>query len=774
MKNRSLFIDKVICYMLLFVTLIDSINGFLLRSSIDLPVSLSQFYKLIIILLVICRLTIDNKTSKLYLWLLSCFIFISGSGNYYFGQSLLDIAQSFLVFFKFFTIALIFYYFRNIMTICGLDKIKEIHRIFKYNYAVILANIVLGLLGLGFNSYKQGIGIKGFFYSGNEFSALFILFTAYFLYYIWNKCKNIYVPFSIFSIILGFMISTKVAIFGSVILATSVPLISGYKLPTFNTKKFARIGVFFLLMLALVVGYLANTELLHRWVYFYKKQGLAGVLLSGRNNFVKEAINYSLNEYNIFQFLFGGGSVQTVEMDLFDTLFNYGIFGFIIIISFWICIIYKSFILAKANKNEYAALIFLINTLLLIVASISGHVIYSGLIGIYIGLFNSLLYYQDNHKKSYSGKEKDKLRILLISNMFPSDKDPTYGVFVKNFKDGLEKEGVEFPHMAVICGKGTNIFQKIIKYLKFYYDIIKYGLSEDYDVIYAHYIIHSAIPLIFVQLFIDKPIILNAHGSDVIPIKTLSKYLQVFTKVIIKQSDLIVVPSEFFKEVVMDKFSVGKEKIYISPSSGIDVELFHEKDIMLPNIDVENKFIIGYVSRIDEGKGWDTYLQALYTLKKKQGIDFGSLVIGDGSQREDFLAKIEELGLQDKVLYLGRKSHEELADYYSMMDIFIFPTRRLESLGLVGVEAMACGTPVIGSNIGGLKGYIKDSDNGYLFEANNPIELYNKILQYYELNAHKKAEMKKNAKDTAQNYRSDIVVNKLYEKIYSFIKIEKN
>lgn len=97
----------------------------------------------------------------------------------------------------------------------------------------------------------------------------------------------------------------------------------------------------------------------------------------------------------------------------------------------------------------------------------------------------------------------------------------------------------------------------------------------------------------------------------------------------------------------------------------------------------------------------------------------------------------------------------------------IFPTMLYESLGLVGLEAMACGCPVIGSNIGCLPEYVKDGITGFLFESGNSHELVDKIINFYELSTSQREKMQLEAIKMAQRYDSDkisqVLVSKLKE-----------
>lgn len=109
------------------------------------------------------------------------------------------------------------------------------------------------------------------------------------------------------------------------------------------------------------------------------------------------------------------------------------------------------------------------------------------------------------------------------------------------------------------------------------------------------------------------------------------------------------------------------------------------------------------------------------------------LFVGYGGQTELLNKKIKEFNLSDCCCYLGPKTHQELNELYNQSDVMIFPTMLYESLGLVGIEAMACGCPVIGSNIGCLPEYIKDGITGFLFESGNSHELAERITYFINL-----------------------------------------
>ena len=354
------------------------------------------------------------------------------------------------------------------------------------------------------------------------------------------------------------------------------------------------------------------------------------------------------------------------------------------------------------------------------------------------------------------------MRIFLISNMYPSKTYPFYGIFVQNFENQLTDKDINSTKV-VIEGRGISKIDKIKKYIKFFTNTYKALKKNNYDLIYVHYVGHSLLPLLLFKHLISKPLVVNAHGSDIFTNSKIGQLIQKLVTPIIKKAQMIVVPSEYFCKVVEDKFSIQEQNIFVSPSGGIDTNLFKPLDIEKKDI-----FTIGYVSRIDEGKGWDVLLDAVYLLKQKQ-LKFKVLLIGSGSQSEQMFQKIKVLDLSDVVDCLGVKPHEELPHYFNQMDVFVFPTELPESLGLVGIEAMACGVPVIGSDVGALPGYIKPGINGELFTPGDAKELADKIQGFILMNSKKLLLYRQASSETARAFDTANVYRDIYFRLGELI-----
>ena len=353
------------------------------------------------------------------------------------------------------------------------------------------------------------------------------------------------------------------------------------------------------------------------------------------------------------------------------------------------------------------------------------------------------------------------MKIFLISNMYPSSKDSLFGVFVRNFRLQLEKMGVVFSAVSVIKGKRSNTIGKAISYFGYYCSICYNFIFKSYDLIYVHFMSHNAPALAFLFFLFKKrkPLVINVHGDDVTHSK--GRKIDILNKYVLKKVDLVVTPSDYFKDMMLHNYPfLANEQIFTSPSGGVDAKRFYPMAKTIHEIP-----ILGMVSRIDEGKGWDDFLTALKTLKEKN-IPFKAIIAGQGLQETEMKTMMHDFGIKENVEFLGLVKQEQLVHLYNKMDVMVFPTKReAESLGLVGLEAMSCKTPVIGGDIAGLKTYIKDTKNGMLFQPGNVSELTSCIEKYLNFLQEEREKMGNAAFKTAEQYESGYVSKKLLEQL---------
>ena len=172
--------------------------------------------------------------------------------------------------------------------------------------------------------------------------------------------------------------------------------------------------------------------------------------------------------------------------------------------------------------------------------------------------------------------------------------------------------------------------------------------------------------------------------------------------------------------------------------AGVDTGLFHPRDraqvrheLGLPDLDTP---ILLFVGRIERLKGIDTLLESVAVVSRTcTGRNLKVLIVGGGDQTEDENAELRrvvelhrELNLEDQVEFVGSKPQELLPLYYAAADITVMPSH-YESFGLVAVESMASGTPVIASNVGGLSYTVKDGETGFLVPEENHFALAEQV-----------------------------------------------
>ncbi|MEN6482953.1 MAG: glycosyltransferase, partial [Anaerolineaceae bacterium] len=184
----------------------------------------------------------------------------------------------------------------------------------------------------------------------------------------------------------------------------------------------------------------------------------------------------------------------------------------------------------------------------------------------------------------------------------------------------------------------------------------------------------------------------------------------------------------------------NSKKIHIIPP-GVNTSRFYpiakDEAKSAINIPIDQQMIL-FVGRIEPLKGLDVLLKALAILKDSGLFSFCPhylAVIGGDTDISEPEMNVEmahlqdlrkELCLEDLVVFLGKRSQDTLPYYYSAAEVVVMPSH-YESFGMVALEAMACGTPVIASQVGGLAYLIQDNVTGFVVPDDEPEGLANKI-----------------------------------------------
>jgi phosphoheptose isomerase len=210
---------------------------------------------------------------------------------------------------------------------------------------------------------------------------------------------------------------------------------------------------------------------------------------------------------------------------------------------------------------------------------------------------------------------------------------------------------------------------------------------------------------------------------------------------IILEADGIISECPQDKEDLMHFYDVDPAKINQIPC-GFDPQEFSpidraeaRKKICIP----EDEWLVLQVGRMVPRKGVDTAIRGFAGFVREQAVNARMLVVGGESRQPDplqspeigRLQKIsEEEGVQQRVLFTGRRGRNELKYYFSAADVFI-STPWYETFGITPLESMACGTPVIGARVGGIKYTVVDNETGYLLPADDPQAVTARLIELY-------------------------------------------
>lgn len=188
-------------------------------------------------------------------------------------------------------------------------------------------------------------------------------------------------------------------------------------------------------------------------------------------------------------------------------------------------------------------------------------------------------------------------------------------------------------------------------------------------------------------------------------------------------------------EALLRSLGIPSNKIVMIPNA-VDTSLFHpvsnqeklieRKRLGLPT----DQNIVLYVGRLEPVKGVDVLLHAWADLPASIRSGTTLIIVGDGSDRDHLLHMISSLEIQRSVFFVGEQ--RTVLNYYWAADVFVLPSRT-EGLSNALIEAMACGLPVIASNVGGALDVVRDDWNGNIFESENSRELAQKLISMMEM-----------------------------------------
>ncbi len=284
------------------------------------------------------------------------------------------------------------------------------------------------------------------------------------------------------------------------------------------------------------------------------------------------------------------------------------------------------------------------------------------------------------------------------------------------------------------------------------------------EVLHVHYAIpHAYAGYMAKQMLkdegIDIPMVTTLHGTDITLVGNHPFYKPAVT-FSINKSDFVTSVSRSLKDDTLKLFNI-KNEIQVIPNF-IELDKIKKEDKSPCQRSVmanDEERIITHISNFRKVKRIPDIIAIFNKIQKE--IPAKLMMVGEGPEKEKAEHLCRELGIQDKVIFFGNSN--EIDTILCQTDLFLLPSKT-ESFGLVALEAMACGVPVISSNAGGLPEVNKDGFSGYLSEVGDVDSMANNALKILR-NQTDLDQFKKNALITAQQFDIKKILP-LYEDLY--------
>jgi glycosyltransferase involved in cell wall biosynthesis len=204
-----------------------------------------------------------------------------------------------------------------------------------------------------------------------------------------------------------------------------------------------------------------------------------------------------------------------------------------------------------------------------------------------------------------------------------------------------------------------------------------------------------------------------------------------FEKNILEKSNEIVVLSKFTKDKLINIHQILEEKIKVIPG-GVNLNKFSpvdDKNKIRERLNIpSNKIILFTVRNLVQRMGLENLIIAFNDLIN-QNKKINLVIGGEGNLKTGLMALARSFGIENHIHFVGFIPEEQLPSYYQMADLFVLPTKELEGFGLVTLEALASGLPVLGTPIGGTKEIIGKFDSSFLFKGNDPDSMAELIME---------------------------------------------
>jgi len=237
---------------------------------------------------------------------------------------------------------------------------------------------------------------------------------------------------------------------------------------------------------------------------------------------------------------------------------------------------------------------------------------------------------------------------------------------------------------------------------------LRIALFRRIDVVFCGHLFMAPLAALIARLKGAK-LIIQTHGIEAWP---RPSRLQ---RAALESADLLLCVSRYTRAAVLSWAAITPERVLVVPNTFKETFTFGDGWTTDAALGIKNKRVLLTVGRMDSGqqyKGQDRVISAIpYVVA--QGHDVEYLVVGEGDDRARLEALARDVGVSERVRFLGAAALQVLSKFYRMADLFVMPSTG-EGFGIAFLEAMASGTPALGLNVGGTKDALADGQLGTL------------------------------------------------------------
>ena len=286
------------------------------------------------------------------------------------------------------------------------------------------------------------------------------------------------------------------------------------------------------------------------------------------------------------------------------------------------------------------------------------------------------------------------LRILCLSNMYPGPADPDYGAFIAVMCDAIARAGHDVQRV-VIDTRARGPLHTPLKYARLAAGALRH--TRDVDVIYGHFLFPTGGIAALAGGLLDRPWVLTAHGQDVRNLQ--NPRVRAMSRRGICGAAAIIAVSRYLSDELRDT-GLALPPVHVA-NMGVDLEQFRpaDRDAARAKLGIGPGPLVLAVGGLTERKNPLRLLQAITKVRAIRP-DVTLAFVGDGPLRGAVQAGIGRRELGGAVLMPGAVTHDAVADWLAAADVLALPSL-VEPLGVVALEAMASGRPVVVTSVGG-------------------------------------------------------------------------